>query len=115
MEETNMKRSIILGLLGLLLDILPAVGASYTNSTEHLVLGKMWMEGGCRANLIQRLHVEVTNKGSDDYRSCWCAFDPQNGVLEDTDGKEILAHSSCLLYTSPSPRDATLSRMPSSA
>ena len=24
-------------------------------------------------------------------------------------------HSSCLLYTSPSPRDATLSRMPSSA
>ena len=24
-------------------------------------------------------------------------------------------HSACLLYTSPSPRDATLSRMPSSA
>ena len=24
-------------------------------------------------------------------------------------------HKSCLLYTSPSPRDATLSRMPSSA
>ena len=24
-------------------------------------------------------------------------------------------HTSCLLYTSPSPRDATLSRMPSSA
>ena len=27
----------------------------------------------------------------------------------------ILPHSICLLYTSPSPRDATLSRMPSSA
>ena len=27
----------------------------------------------------------------------------------------ILKKSSCLLYTSPSPRDATLSRMPSSA
>ena len=26
-----------------------------------------------------------------------------------------LAYASCLLYTSPSPRDATLSRMPSSA
>ena len=26
-----------------------------------------------------------------------------------------LGHESCLLYTSPSPRDATLSRMPSSA
>ena len=28
---------------------------------------------------------------------------------------EFSKHSSCLLYTSPSPRDATLSRMPSSA
>ena len=26
-----------------------------------------------------------------------------------------IQHKSCLLYTSPSPRDATLSRMPSSA
>ena len=26
-----------------------------------------------------------------------------------------IQHSCCLLYTSPSPRDATLSRMPSSA
>ena len=33
------------------------------------------------------------------------------GSKEDTD----LAVKSCLLYTSPSPRDATLSRMPSSA
>ena len=34
------------------------------------------------------------------------------------DGKEVAASKqccSCLLYTSPSPRDATLSRMPSSA
>ena len=29
--------------------------------------------------------------------------------------KNHLRHKSCLLYTSPSPRDATLSRMPSSA
>ena len=28
---------------------------------------------------------------------------------------EIKTNSGCLLYTSPSPRDATLSRMPSSA
>ena len=34
-------------------------------------------------------------------------------VLEFT--KKICATNSCLLYTSPSPRDATLSRMPSSA
>ena len=29
--------------------------------------------------------------------------------------QKLLRHSNCLLYTSPSPRDATLSRMPSSA
>ena len=36
---------------------------------------------------------------------------PTNGEIY-LDGNAI---SSCLLYTSPSPRDATLSRMPSSA
>ena len=30
-------------------------------------------------------------------------------------GAEVFINYSCLLYTSPSPRDATLSRMPSSA
>ena len=34
-----------------------------------------------------------------------------NGVTQD----EIRGMITCLLYTSPSPRDATLSRMPSSA
>ena len=29
--------------------------------------------------------------------------------------KKQFLHTTCLLYTSPSPRDATLSRMPSSA
>ena len=32
-----------------------------------------------------------------------------------TDVKQVRALMGCLLYTSPSPRDATLSRMPSSA
>ena len=36
------------------------------------------------------------------------AWQPQNLPLE-------LVYEDCLLYTSPSPRDATLSRMPSSA
>ena len=34
--------------------------------------------------------------------------------LEETEGEESVPYA-CLLYTSPSPRDATLSRMPSSA
>ena len=39
-------------------------------------------------------------------------------VLAETGGAEFVAYDqidNCLLYTSPSPRDATLSRMPSSA
>ena len=46
-----------------------------------------------------------------------CCQDPDNPLTEAT-GKTITGYGdlqTCLLYTSPSPRDATLSRMPSSA
>ena len=36
-------------------------------------------------------------------------------VAKYPEGKQQSAVMACLLYTSPSPRDATLSRMPSSA
>ena len=39
----------------------------------------------------------------------------QNYNFNDIDPTIIISMISCLLYTSPSPRDATLSRMPSSA
>ena len=45
-------------------------------------------------------------------------FDPSTGVgIAGLKGRHMLFHDhcTCLLYTSPSPRDATLSRMPSSA
>ena len=35
--------------------------------------------------------------------------------IKDKFGEVVISHKGCLLYTSPSPRDATLSRMPSSA
>ena len=41
-------------------------------------------------------------------------FDSLPGLSEQ-DGLFVLEDFRCLLYTSPSPRDATLSRMPSSA
>ena len=37
------------------------------------------------------------------------------GAEASSDGISLTAPEICLLYTSPSPRDATLSRMPSSA
>ena len=47
-----------------------------------------------------------------------CGHWPQPSLAVDAvaiRGSEVLLIRSCLLYTSPSPRDATLSRMPSSA
>ena len=40
---------------------------------------------------------------------------PKPKIGDPTINQSISCSSSCLLYTSPSPRDATLSRMPSSA
>ena len=45
----------------------------------------------------------------DEPLSFWGGVDPQTGEITD------LRHPHCLLYTSPSPRDISGSRMPSSA
>ena len=42
-------------------------------------------------------------------------YDDVLGEWEAHDEEDLTDEISCLLYTSPSPRDATLSRMPSSA
>ena len=55
--------------------------------------------------------------------SCYCIYDGPNNIeiknndLFKVNGKSVTLEQlqNCLLYTSPSPRDATLSRMPSSA
>ena len=41
--------------------------------------------------------------------------DKENGVITSLDEISAVGHRVCLLYTSPSPRDRSLSRMPSSA
>ena len=49
--------------------------------------------------------IETTKKGQD--CNAW--------IMENDKTINVPSNNDCLLYTSPSPRDATLSRMPSSA
>ena len=55
------------------------------------------------------LSPQLTTAGSVDVIE---EIEPNN---VNTSGQEVYPGDVCLLYTSPSPRDATLSRMPSSA
>ena len=84
-----MKRSLIFCLVMLMLGFVPVCGGNVTHSTENLVFGEMWMEGGCRANLIQGLHVEVTNKGTKDYQGYSRGSRCVSGVPETQQGKDV--------------------------
>ena len=57
--------------------------------------------------------LNVTVDASMNGQTVKCVYN--NGATESEIGTSTITIISCLLYTSPSPRDATLSRMPSSA
>ena len=90
-----------------------------TKPTEELLAaidedGGMIIEGLFPKDVIERL--------SDDVLAAADQVVPGAATQGlDDDGKEFVGYNTirfsslCLLYTSPSPRDATLSRMPSSA
>ena len=65
---------------------------------------------------VSRSDMKVTSEMAD--KSEKFVQNDEGGVMKVKVEEELVkspALSSCLLYTSPSPRDATLSRMPSSA
>ena len=70
-----------------------------------------------RAGTLDALLIELNRDGDLLATAVNGAFIPRGSrdvtVLQQGDKIELVAP--CLLYTSPSPRDATLSRMPSSA
>ena len=67
-------------------------------------------------------HVTITDFEIDDvitFCGCGATQKEQRGddawIVKGLDVKAVILGVSCLLYTSPSPRDGLLSRMPSSA
>ena len=62
------------------------------------------LDPDCNKNLLSQLNTEVV----------FVALNISRGDIKTPFGN-FHDHRPCLLYTSPSPRDATLSRMPSSA
>ena len=71
-----MKKCLILTMIGLMLGIQSASSINDINNPENLVFGKIWIEGSHSTELVQRLHVEVTNNGPRKYKSWWIAIDP---------------------------------------
>ena len=72
------------------------------------------------ANLGMSYSVaNVLLEAGEDNISRWLPFELSSGEIRDRLRNKMIRPTSipyfCLLYTSPSPRDATLSRMPSSA
>ena len=68
---------------------------------EHDLTWEQMMEKTHTDEMLKRVaHMEW----QDEQRTAWMSGESPEYVVPD-----------CLLYTSPSPRDATLSRMPSSA
>ena len=70
-------------------------------------MGVLLLWTGVKVGALTYAYVRYGNCGDAN------AAKPEENVETTSVGGEAL--KSCLLYTSPSPRDATLSRMPSSA
>ena len=72
-----MKRLLLLLVLNL--GLLTCWSANVTKDPSHLMFGKVSFEGCMRAGLVQMVHVQVANTGTEDYEGVWDAFDMKNG------------------------------------
>ena len=68
-------------------------------------------EVAAQADVVQTAATVTINKGD----NTWLMLAAILVILMSVPGLALFYGGLCLLYTSPSPRDATLSRMPSSA
>ena len=103
---------------------LEALGAQVeaVSVPEHNLAGSLWHPIGCEGLTMQMMHG---NGAGFNWKGLYDVglLDKQVGWREQADQLSaslklcmfVGQYGLCLLYTSPSPRDATLSRMPSSA
>ena len=71
-----------------------------------------WYENDGRGNFSEQMVINTITLNPQSIYATDLDGDGDKDVLSASEGDDKIA---CLLYTSPSPRDATLSRMPSSA
>ena len=87
-------------------------GGGMTSSTSDKRSNQDWWPKNLNLNILHQHDRKSNPMGEDfDYAEAFKDLDYE-GLKKDL---HALMTDSCLLYTSPSPRDATLSRMPSSA
>ena len=95
-----------------MLDKLPVIGRLFGGTTHH----ETDAEKANRHSLIENMTFEVIPlKSLSDAEAALPAGAKVSVTASPAKGLEATQEITCLLYTSPSPRDATLSRMPSSA
>ena len=80
-----------------------------------------WDKFGIKSNYLPNTGISVftinTAEGTSTLKGTYCVADTYyDGTMQIQDGcADQIGANSCLLYTSPSPRDLSTSRMPSSA
>ena len=86
-------------------------GTGTDRSFESLFSGLGDLIGGA----AKTVDTSITNKIESDARYGFEGLNDEVGMSVNTVPNGLTQSSDCLLYTSPSPRDRTRSRMPSSA
>ena len=99
------------------------IGGGGGNAVDHMISASLegveFIAANTDAQALHRSGVsKVMQLGEGLTRGLGAGANPEVGrqaASEDRDKIAAALDGTCLLYTSPSPRDATLSRMPSSA
>ena len=95
---------------------MPEGGCPKGESPEGAAHRELLEETGLRAATLTPLisGIRLSNSVTDESAVAFLATDLTQGEAEPEDTEDLQVKR-CLLYTSPSPRDGLLSRMPSSA